>query len=56
MLSLFTSSILTKKILEPVGNVVKNMERLVDNKESDEIIIYEEIMPFVNKVDRKSVV
>lgn len=50
LLSLFTSSILTKKILEPVGNVVKNMERLVDNKESDEIIIYEEIMPFVNKV------
>lgn len=50
LLSLFTSSILTKKILEPVENVVKNMERLVDNKESDEIIIYEEIMPFVNKV------
>lgn len=50
LLSLFTSSILTKKILEPVENVVKNMEILVDNKESDEFIIYEEIMPFVNKV------
>lgn len=51
LLSLFTSSILTKKILEPVENVVKNMERLVDSKESDEIIIYDEIMPFIKKVE-----
>jgi two-component system, OmpR family, phosphate regulon sensor histidine kinase PhoR len=50
LLSLFTSSILTKKILKPVENVVENMERFVDNKEADEFIIYEEIMPFINKV------
>ncbi len=51
LLSFFTSSILTRKILEPVENVVENMERLAGNKELDEFIIYDEIMPFIKKVE-----
>lgn len=50
LLSFFTSSILTKKIIEPVENVVKNIEGLTDNKELDKFIIYDEIMPLIKKV------
>lgn len=53
LLSFFTSSILTKKILEPVENVVKNMEELVNNRELDDFIIYDEIMPFIKKVENQ---
>lgn len=49
-LSLITSYILTKNIINPVENVVRNMERLLENKELEDIIVYEEIMPFINKV------
>lgn len=51
LLSFFTSSILTKKILEPVENLVKNMENLVDNNELSELVIYDEIMPLIKKVE-----
>ncbi|MDY0235870.1 MAG: ATP-binding protein [Gudongella sp.] len=54
LLSFLTSSILTKKIIEPVENVVKNLERFVDNKELDEVVIYDEIMPFVKKVEKQN--
>lgn len=53
LLSLFTSSILTKKILEPVENVVKNMEEIVDNRALNEFIVYDEIMPFIKKVENQ---
>lgn len=53
LISFFTSSILTKKILEPVENVVKNMEELVNNRELDDFIIYDEIMPFIKKVENQ---
>ncbi len=51
LLSFFTSSILTKKIIAPVENIVKNMESLVENKELDEFTVYDEIMPFIRKVE-----
>lgn len=51
LLSLLTSSILTKKILEPVENIVINIEKLADKKELDKFIIYDEIMPFIKKVE-----
>ncbi|MCK9445201.1 MAG: ATP-binding protein [Tissierellaceae bacterium] len=53
LLSLFTSSILTKKILEPVENVVKNMEEIIDNRALNEFIVYDEIMPFIKKVENQ---
>lgn len=51
LLSFFTSSIISKKIIEPVQNVVKNMEILVDNNDLDKFVIYDEIMPFIKKVE-----
>src|SRR5699024_2550775 len=39
LLSFFTSSIISKKIIEPVQNVVKNMEILVDNNDLDKFVI-----------------
>lgn len=51
VLSFFTSSILTKKIIKPVDNVVKNMGELAAITKSDEFVVYEEIMPFIKKVE-----
>lgn len=50
LLSFYIASILTKKIIEPVENTVKNIEGLLDNKEFDEFVIYDELMPFIKKV------
>lgn len=53
LLSFFTSSILTKKILKPVENVVKNIEEVADSKKLSEFIIYDEIMPLIKKVENQ---
>lgn len=49
-LSFYTSSILTKKILEPVENVIENLDSLLYHRDLEDIAIYDEIMPFINKV------
>lgn len=53
LLSFFTSSMLTKKIIEPVENVVKNIEGRIDPTELKELTIYDEIMPFIRKVENQ---
>lgn len=53
LLSFFASSILTKKIIEPVEDIVKNIDKSSDFKEVDESIIYDEIMPFIKKVEKQ---
>lgn len=53
LLSFFTSSILTKKILKPVENMVKNIEELTDSRDLSKFIIYDEIMPLIKKVENQ---
>lgn len=53
LLSFFTSSILTKKIIAPVENIAKNMEEFINKKESIQVPIYDEIMPFIKKVKKQ---
>ncbi len=53
LLSFFTSSILTKRIIEPVENAIKNIEKLKNNKYLDKMLIYDEIMPFIEKVENQ---
>lgn len=54
LLSFFTSSILTKNIIEPVEDIVKNIEKHIDNRKSEDFIIYDEIMPFIKKVENQA--
>ena len=51
LLSFFTSSILTKKIIKPLEKVVKNIEAFKDLNTLDEVLIYDEIMPFIKTVE-----
>lgn len=53
VLSFFTSYILTRNIIEPVENVVRDIEGFIGNKDLDELIIYDEIMPFIKKVENQ---
>ena len=51
LISFFAASMLTKKILEPIKNAVKNIEGHANSRELDEFIIYDEIMPLIKKVE-----
>lgn len=53
LLSFFASSILTKKILKPLDKVVKNIEAFKEVSTLDEELIYDEIMPFIKKVENQ---
>lgn len=53
LLSFFASSILTKKILEPVESIGENIDTASSNRKLDEFIIYDEIMPFIKKVKKQ---
>ena len=49
-LSLFTSSLLSKNIVKPVNDMTRNIEQLTNSKNLDDLVVYDEIIPFVNKV------
>lgn len=55
LLSFFTSSLLTKKILEPVENAVKNIEGLTGKEELEDLPVYDELLPFMKKVKRQEI-
>ena len=50
VLSMFTSSLLSKNIVKPVNDMTRNIEQLTMSKKLDDLVVYDEIIPFVNKV------
>lgn len=54
LISLFLSSLLSSKILEPIDDISENMEELLVKNQLDTLDIYDELLPFVKTLVKQS--